>query len=124
MFKRILRTINPVNWVKGGIKRRVIRTAVNYIESWIMRRVRYMPLRDHLSRMALRLEDIIPFVLSSDDRVDSALRDYWQKNKGELLKDQITVIRAIVESEVSDPELSAKLDRFAEDMQSYLKNRG
>lgn len=121
-MRNFLNKINPIAWIERGFKKRVIRLALDFVEGWIMRRVRYIPLKDYLVRKTNRLEDLFPFLLAGD-AVNDALRAYWEENKLELFKDQMTVLRAILAEEITDPDLLSKLDNFAADMESYLKNK-
>lgn len=121
-MKTLLSKLNPINWIENGIKKRIIRLALDFVESWIMRSVRYVPLRDYLSRLTLRLEDLMPFILSGG-AVNESLKVYWAENKVELFKDQMTILRAILSEEVNDPDLLSRLDSFAADMEEYLKTK-
>lgn len=121
-MKDFLRKINPIAWVERGFKKRVIRLALDFIEGWILRRVRYLPIQDYLTRKTNRLEELFPFLLAGD-AVNDALKAYWEENKVELFRDQMTLLRAILSEEVRDPRLLAKLDNFAADMEKYLKEK-
>lgn len=105
MIKEILSKINPIKWFEAPIKRQLVSYGIKIAKNWVRGRIHYHPLQNYIIRLLRRIEDLIPRLISGEDRRD-LFRAYWQSDKVGIINDQTSMLASIAEAEISDKELA------------------
>lgn len=121
-FSNIIEKINPVNWFKKPLKRKVISTVIGIIKKWVRDKVSYQPLNDYIITILRRIEDIIPAVVRGEDRRE-VMQRYWESHKTEIITEQARMLKSIADAEVKDKELVQIIKRTIQDLDKWKSKR-
>lgn len=121
-MKRILRKINPLQFIELPIKRRIVRYAIGVLKNWVRRRVTYHPLQNYLVRLLKRVEVLVPLYIASDNRSE-VFRNYWQSDRVGIINDQVAMLQALAEAEIRDAELAQIINETVSKLEAWKVKR-